>query len=225
MMKRFFGVAICFLFVISAFAQANTLNDTAATHLLQRVSDKYKSYKNISAGFKLLVINPKVKPTDDEKKLTDTLKGDVTLEGAKFKINIKDQQVICDGKNIWTYIPDDKEVQVNYFEDNDDVFSPSKIFTFYKDGFSYQIEERKTVGGKTLTVIEMVPSNKKTTYFKIQVTIDETALQIVESKIFDKNGTRYVYKITKQTPNTATTADSFTFDAKKYPGVKVVDLR
>ncbi len=64
-----------------------------------------------------------MKPTDDEKKPTDTLKGDVTLEGAKFKINIKDQQVICDGKNTWTYIPDDKEVQVNYFEDNDDVFS------------------------------------------------------------------------------------------------------
>lgn len=224
-MKRIPVLVAIILCVAQGYSQSNTLTDTAATALLQKVSAKYKSYKNISAGFKLLVINPKVKPTDDERKLTDTLKGDVLLEGAKFKINVKDQQVICDGKNIWTYVPDDKEVQVNYFEDNDDVFSPSHIFTFYQDGFSYQVEEKKAISGKNYTVIEMVPANKKTTYFKIEITIEDATLQITESKVFDKNGTRYVYKITKQTPNVASGADTFTFDAKKYPGVKVVDLR
>jgi outer membrane lipoprotein carrier protein len=77
---------------------------------------------------------------------------------------------------------------------------------------------------KTLRLLKW-PPNKKLSYFKIDVSIDEATLQIVESKIYEKSGVRYVYKITKQTPNTTTTADSFTFDAKKYPGVKVVDLR
>jgi hypothetical protein len=64
----------------------NSINDPEATALLQKVSARYKSYKNVSAGFKLLMQRPKIKPTDDERKLTDTLSGDVLLEGAKFKM-------------------------------------------------------------------------------------------------------------------------------------------
>jgi outer membrane lipoprotein-sorting protein len=140
---------------------------------------------------------------------------------------MKEQLVVCDGKNIWTYIPDGKksEVQLNYYEESDDVFSPSKIFSLYKEGYVYQIKEKKTVNGKDLTVLEMAPPNKKLTYFKIDITVDEASLQILESKIYEKNGTRYIYKLTKQTPNAATSAETFTFDTKKYPGVKVVDLR
>jgi outer membrane lipoprotein carrier protein len=207
------------------FSQAaNSANDEQAAALLQKVSAKYSGYKNVAADFKLLIQRPKLKPEDSDKKYTDTLTGKILLQQAKFNVSIKDQQIICDGKNIWTYNPGDKEVQVNYFEETDDIFSPAKIFSMYKEGYMYQIKEKKTVGGKNLTVIEMAP-NKKLSYFKIDVSIDEATLQIVESKIYEKSGVRYVYKITKQTPNTTTTADSFTFDAKKYPGVKVVDLR
>ena len=86
-----------------------------------------------------------MKPTDDDKKYIDTLKGKVLLQAAKFNISIKDQQIICDGKTIWTYSPAEKEVQINYFEESDDIFSPSKIFTLYKDGYLYQIKEKKHV--------------------------------------------------------------------------------
>lgn len=201
------------------------VQDKEATALLQKVSEKYKAYKNISANFQLLTVRPKLKPEDDDRKYTDTLSGTVLLQGAKFKIVVKAQQLICDGKNMWTYIPADKEVQVNQFEETDDIFSPSKIFNLYKEGYLYQIKEKKTVGGKNLTVIEMSPGNKKVTYFKIDVAIDDATQQLVESKVYEKNGVRYIYKLTKQTPNIETTDETFSFDAKKYPGVKVVDLR
>lgn len=224
---RYLVLFLVFFTSFSSFAQStgSSLNDPEATALLKKVSDKYKSYKNVSADFKLLVVRPKMKPTDDERKLTDTITGKVLLEGSKFHITVKDQHIICDGKNIWTYVPADKEVQVNYFEETDDIFSPSKIFSLYKEGYTYQIKEKKVQGGKNVTVIEMSPTGKKASYFKIDVVIDDAALQIVESKIYEKNGTRYIYRLTKQTPNTATTTESFIFDAKKYPGVKVVDLR
>jgi chaperone LolA len=204
------------------FAQnSNPSSDPEAAALLQKVSDKYKAYKNISADFKLTVQRPKLKPEDDDRKYTDTLKGQIQLQGSMFSIHINEQQIICDGKNLWTYTPSEKEVQVNYFEETDDVFSPSKIFTLYKEGYMYRIKEK----AKNLTVLEMNPSNKKVSYFKIEVTINETTQQIVESKIFEKNGARYTYKLTKQTPNSAITSGTFTFDEKKYPKVKVVDLR
>ncbi len=217
----------CYLLLVSCFcsAQTNSANDTEASSLLQKVSEKYKAYKNVSADFKLVIQRPKHKPEESDSKYTDTLKGKILLEQAKFSITIKDQQIICDGKNIWTYTPGDREVQVNYFEETEDIFSPSKIFSLYKDGYLCQVKEKKTISGKNVTVIEMAPSGKKLSYFKIDVTIDDASQQIIESKIYEKNGVRYTYKLTKQIPNTDTGADTFTFDAKKYPGVKVVDLR
>lgn len=223
-----FSLLLLYLLVFSQlFAQnsASSFNDPEATALLQKVSEKYKSYKNISSSFKLLVQKPKVKATDDERKLTDTLTGKILLEGAKFNISINNQQIICDGKNIWTYIPADKEVQVNYFEETDDVFSPAKIFTFYREGYSYQIREKRNIAGKPATVVEMSPVNKKASYFKIDVAIDEVTMQIVESKIYQKNGMRYVYLLSKQTYNSNSSVESFSFDSSKHPGVKVVDLR
>jgi hypothetical protein len=71
----------------------------------------------------------------------------------------------------------------------------------------------------------MSPSNKKASYFKIDVSIEEASLEILQSKIYQKNGTRYLYRLTKQSPNVTTNADTFSFDEKKYPGVKIVDLR
>lgn len=210
---------------VNSSAQANTVNDTEASSLLQKVSEKYKAYKNVAADFKLVVQRPKLKPEDDDRKYTDTLKGKIILQQAKFNIDIKGQQIICDGKNIWTYTPLEHEVQVNTFEETDDIFSPSKIFTLYSEGYTYQIKEKKTISGKPSTVVEMSPQSKKASYFKIDVTVDDATTQIVETKIYEKNGTRYVYKLTKQTPNAPSTDDTFTFDARKYPGVKIVDLR
>ena len=225
----------CFLVVLlvlmssvgfKAFAQKdNPANDPEAASLLQKVSEKYKGYNNISANFLLFIQHPKVKPEDDDRKYLDTLKGQILLEGNKFKVTVKDQQIICDGKNIWTYVAADKEVQLNTFEESDDMLSPSKIFTLYKDGYLYNIREKTVVNGRHYTILEMAPPNKKLTYFKIDITIDELTLQLVESKVFEKNGVRYTYKLTKQATNTATTENTFQFDSKKHPGVKIVDLR
>ena len=203
----------------------NPANDPEATALLQKVSEKYKAYKNIQANFLIYIQHPKLKPDDDDRKNIDTVKGQITLQGTKFKITVRDQQIYCDGKDIWSFTAGEKEVQLNSYEETDDVFSPSKIFMLYKDGGLYTIREKLTVNGKHLVVLEMAPPNKKATYFKIDITVDEESLQLVESKIFERNGVRYIYKLTKQTPNVNTTDDMFTWDGKKHPGVKVTDLR
>jgi outer membrane lipoprotein carrier protein len=203
----------------------NPANDPEAGALLQKVSEKYKAYKNIQASFLIFVQRPKLKPEDDDRKNIDTLKGQITLQQDKFKVSVADQQIVCDGKNIWTFAKSDKEVQLNTYEEGDDIFSPAKIFMLYKAGYLYTIREKVIVNGRHLTILEMAPPNKKVTYFKIDITVDDESLQLVESKIFEKNGSRYIYKLVKQTPNVATTDDNFVWDAKKHPGVKVVDLR
>lgn len=225
-MKCCLLLALFTLVSLHIFSQNdNPANDPEAAALLQKVSEKYKAYKNIEANFALLIQRPKLKPEDDDRKYLDTVKGQITLQGNMFTIKVRGQQIICDGKTIWTYISADKEVQINNYEESDDVFAPSKIFMLYKQGYLYNIKEKKVVNGRHLTVLEMAPPNKKLTYFKIDITIDDASLQLVESKVYEKNGVRYIYKLTKQTPNRATNADTFQFDAQKFPGAKVIDLR
>lgn len=218
-------LALSILFTLNISAQSGkSINDPEAEALLKTVGDSYSGNKNISINYRLLIQKPKVSPGDDERKLTDTLIGSAILEGSKFKIEMNNQQVFCDGKNLWTYMPKEKEAQVNYYSESNDIFSPTKIFTLYKQGFSYQIKEKKVSGGKKLTVIEMVPSGSFS-YFKIDVTIDPTNKQILESKIYERNGLRYIYQITKQTSNVPTSVSTFIFDAKKHPDIIFTDLR
>lgn len=218
--------SLAILLAISSILMAqNSANDPQAAALLQKVSNKYKQYKSINTQFKLLVMKPKMRPEDDDRKYTDTITGSIVLSGTKFRVDVNAQKIFCDGKNIWTYIPSDKEAQVNTYEESDDIFSPSKIFSMYKEGYMYQIKERRTVNGKSQTVVELAPVNKKVSYFKIDVAVDDESSQIVESKIYEKNGVRYIYKLSKQTFDGSFSDGEFTFDAKKYPGVKLVDLR
>jgi outer membrane lipoprotein carrier protein len=224
-MKLFPLYFLTFIALVAFAQKENPANDPEASALMKKVSEKYQAYKNISATFKLLVQHPKVNPNDDDRKYVDTLAGQILLEKEKFKVSIKDQQIICDGKTIWTYSPADKEVQVNDFQETDDVFSPSKIFTLYKEGYLYQIREKRVQNGKNVTVIEMASPNKKMTYFKIDIIIDDATQQIIESEIFEKNGVRYIYRIIKQNADVSTNAETFTFEPKKHPGVKVIDLK
>ena len=82
-------ISFFFLFIINySFCQTQNLaNDTEAASLLQKVSEKYKAYKNISAEFKLVIQRPKLKPNESDSKYTDTLKGKLLLEGSKFNIS------------------------------------------------------------------------------------------------------------------------------------------
>ncbi|MFN8294158.1 MAG: outer membrane lipoprotein carrier protein LolA [Chitinophagales bacterium] len=225
-MKQLFSLLFTCL-VLQAFTQgpAKTYIQDEADIALKKMSTRYEAFKTIKADFKLVVTNPKLKPTDNEAKLTDTIPGSISLKGEKFKIVMPGQEIFCDGKNIWTYLPKEREVQVDLFEETDDVFSPSKLFSFYKTGFSYQVKEKKTVAGKKILVAEMSPVNKKTSYFKIDVSINDSNAALLESKIYAKNGSRYLYKITAEKPDVELSDAFFTFDAAKYPGVKVIDLR
>jgi len=225
--KIAFLFILCFFsaFILSAQEKPKSYNDDESELLLKKVAANYQVYKNIKADFQLLAIQPKIKPTDSEAKLTDTIKGSITLSGDKFRISMKGQEIFCDGKNLWTYSIADKEVQISLFEESDEVFSPAKIFSFYQDGYSHQMRDRKTFAGKKVAVVELSPINKKVSYFKIDAGFDEATSNLLEAKVYSKNGARYIYQILKEKVNQELSTDYFSFDTKKYPSVRIEDLR
>jgi len=71
----------------------------------------------------------------------------------------------------------------------------------------------------------LTPLDAKKPYFKIRLSIDKAAKQLANVVIFDKNSSTYTYTITSFTPNAKVPESTFTFNAKNYPGVEIVDLR
>jgi outer membrane lipoprotein-sorting protein len=133
--------------------------------------------------------------------------------------------MISDGKSQWTYLKKDKEVQVSVVDKTGDALNPAQIFTLYEKGFKYLYTSDKKIGAKVYQMIDLSPTDTKKSYFKIRLGIDKVAKQVASVLIFDKNGNKYTYDVKTFVPNVKVPESTFTFDAKKYPGVEVVDLR
>lgn len=213
-MKRVIVLALTLFISFSLNAQG----DKKAKEILSGVSAKYRSYKSMQAEFSYTLENPTAK-------IKETQSGSIILAGPKYRLLIAGQEVICDGKTIWTYMKEAKEVQVNDVDPSAEGIKPSEIFTMYEKGFLYKFVDEKTVGGKVIQNLELTPTDKSKQFFKIKLSIDKKSKQIIKSVIFEKSGNKYTYAIKSFNPNIAVNAGTFSFDSKKYPGVEVVDLR
>lgn len=213
----------CFFMICSSavFAQNNSLgkSDPAAKAILDNVSAKFKTYKSVEADFTLSI-------TDANGKVEGTKKGVVYMNGSKYRVNISGQEIYSDGNNIWTYDKSANEVQISKFDPSSNTITPQKMFTnFYDKDFLYKLNGETKEGKKTIQEIELTPVDKTKTFYKVLVGIDKASKNIVSTKVFEKNGNRYIYTITGMKTNTNLPQSLFVFDAKKYPHVEVVDLR
>ena len=194
--------------------------DAKAKAILAEVSKKYRSYNIIKTDFSFTLENPQAK-------IKETQQGSLIAnsEANKYKVTMTDQELYSDGKSQWTYLKDNKEVQITDVDNNADGVNPAKIFTVYEKGYKSLLTGEKKVGAKTLQTIDLSPLDIKKSVFKIRLTIDKALKQITNVVIFDKSGNKYTYAIKTFTPNVKVADTVFAFDAKKYPGVEVVDLR
>ncbi len=208
-------------FASNGFSQNNKLgvSDPDAKAILDNVSAKFKTYKTVSADFTLSITNA-------NGKVEGTKKGIVYMRGSKYRVNISGQEIYSDGNNIWTYDKSANEVQLTKFDPSSNTITPQKMFTnFYDKDFLYKLNGEKKVGNKVIQEIELTPVDKTKTFFKVLVEVDKATKNIVSSKVFEKNGDRFIYTVNSMKTNADLPESLFSYDAKKHPGVEVVDLR
>lgn len=222
MKKLLFALMMALPFGLLAQAQAPAeKTDLAAKKVLDKIRKKYEAYKTVEATFTLTIELPN-QPKEVQK-------GTIGQDGDKFRLTMDDQTIISDGKTTWVYVKKNNEVQINTADPagtESGFLTPKELLKRYQKGdFLYAITEKTTEGGKLLTQIEFKPKDKNSEYSKLRLAVDEKAQTIQSIKAFAKDGGRYTFVISKLTPNKAFAAGDFTFDTKKYPGVKVEDLR
>lgn len=195
-------------------------SEAKAKAILAEVSKNYRAYDVIKTDFSYTLENP-------EAKIKETQTGTLFVRSKvnKYKIILKGQELISDGKNQWTYLKADKEVQLSEVDNSSDALNPAKLFTIYEKGFKALYTNDSKLNGKIVHNIDLSPLDNKRSFFKVKLQIDKLSKQIVNAIIYDKNGNRYTYTIKTFTPNIKVPESTFAFDAKLYPGVELVDLR
>ncbi len=224
-MKKIFAYLMLVAAPVStAFAQ----QDAQAKSILNGVSQKYRSYNTVKSDFTINIQNPqdKVNQTQSGTLYTQakTNKYKLTVYGNAAKTAIA-QEITSDGKTLWTYLPREKEVQVNDVKNNTEGLNPAQVFTIYEKGYKYIYTGLQKQGGKNYQAIELTPVDVKQNIFKVKLLIDAAKKQIYSAQMFDKNGSRYLYTINSLIANPTIGADAFTFNSKAHSGVEVVDLR
>lgn len=215
-MKNIIIALIFGAFGLSASAQT----DSKAKEILAAVSKKYRSYDVVKTDFTFTLNNAQAKVKETQQ---GTLY--VKANANKYKVAMTNQDLISDGKVQWTYLKNDKEVQISNVDNSGDAINPAKIFTIYEKGFKYIYTGERKAGNKVYQMIDLSPTDTKKSVFKIRLSIDKATKQIANVVIFEKNGNTYTYDVKTFSPNVKVPATTFAFDAKKYPGVEVVDLR
>jgi len=217
MLPRFNLLFFCLLFCLTnSYGQLE--KDPKATEILKGVSEKYKSYKSVTSDFKITI-------EDLKTKTKDTQKGTIVIKGNMYKLILADQEVISDGKTVWTYLKEANEVQINEPGAKTGSITPNNIFTLYENGFGTKYAGEKNIDGKVYQIIELVPEDGKKSFFKVQLNINKTQKQVSSAKVFQKNGTYLTYTIELLKPNSVLSDSLFTFQKDEHPGVEIIDLR
>jgi outer membrane lipoprotein-sorting protein len=104
--------------------------------------------------------------------------------------------------------------------------SPKGLLKMYQSGnFLYFMGSTGTESGKTVQYIEIKPVDRRSQYSKFKVAINKANNQIVSMKTFNKDGSKFTMSISKMNSNKKVDNAKFIFDASKYAGVHVEDLR
>ncbi|MCX7863111.1 MAG: outer membrane lipoprotein carrier protein LolA [Bacteroidales bacterium] len=215
---------IYFLNVMIALPQSDPTPDykeidPKAKSILDKVSQKNKSYKTIKSDFAIILENKR-------ENIKDAKKGVIWIKGNKYKIDLAQSTIFFDGTTQWTYIKESNEVNITSPDPKDDnTLNPAKIFTLYETGFKIRFIRERFEKNRALYEIELYPKDLNKDFTKINLKIDKDKNQIFSMKRFGKDGTDFYIEIISVKANEEMADAMFVFDKSKYPKVEINDLR
>ncbi|MFI1743242.1 LolA family protein [Thalassobellus sediminis] len=196
----------------------NVFSQNKAKNLLNEVSEKVKSYDNISIDFKYVLENT-------SENIKQETKGDVILQGEKYKLNILGVTRLYDGKTLYSISPEDEEVTISSESDNEeDAITPSKMLSFYEDGYMYALDVEQNIKGRKIQYVKLTPIDSDSEIKYILLGIDANTKHIYNLIQIGKNGSKTTLTVNSFKTNEPLSKSLFTFDANKYKDYYINNL-
>ena len=200
-----------FMFLAMLMSFGVQAQDKKAKALLDEVTAKIKSYDNIVIDFKYSLNNSK-------ENINQESKGNVTMKGNMYVLNLMGVTKIFDGKKTYTINPEDEEVSISKLNEKDDnAITPSKMLTFFNKGYKYNWDIPQNIKGRKIQYIKLTPISAKDSRKEILLGIDIQTKNIYNLIEVGKNGTKTTLTVNSFKTNQPLSKNQFTFEASKYP--------
>jgi outer membrane lipoprotein-sorting protein len=204
-MKKYLSI-IVILLSFSTFSQ----NSEKAKKYLDDVLKKVESYENISIEFKYSLIN-------EEENISQSYKGNVFLKKEKYLVNLLGITNLFDGEKLYTINNEDEEVTItNSIDEENNINNPSKMLSFYKEGFTYIWDKELPISGKIIQFIKLIPIDTNSDDKQILLGIDSNTKNIYNTITTGKNGTETTLTVNSFKTNQSISESLFIFDKNKY---------
>jgi len=213
-------ISVIFVLLIIGF-WANAQQDLKARQILEEVSNKTRSFKNISADFIFSMENK-------EMDINEQNEGSLKMNGQKYVVDLPaiGLKVYSDGKTIWNYMKDGNQVTIsNTGEQGSEYLDPSSIFHIYEKGFISKLAGENKKGDKNYYQIELTPEKAGSDITKIILFIDKAEMMVSSANFFSTDGNMYGIKIKKLDTDTDLPDSYFVFNTDQYKDVEVIDFR
>lgn len=202
-MKKHLSLLTALLLSLSSLSFAQNA-DAKVKKIVQNLRDP----KNVALSFTYQYV---IEGNDNQ----ETQKGEAFFQGESYKIIMKEQQTVSDGKTIWTYLVDDEECMVSNASEGTDN-TPLKLLT--------TLDKDYTATDKPGGIIEL--TNPKGEFKKIVLRHDLKRYDLLQGlDIIADDGSKLVINFLDTKTNQELEKDFFTFDEKAHPDVEIIDMR
>ena len=200
-----------FLFLVLCSSMTFAQGYEQAKNLLDRVSKEMKSKKNIRFDFTYVLENKK-------EQIRQEMEGNVTLAGDQYKLSFLEAIQLFDGTKTYTIVPENEEITISYPEEEEDVsISPSKLLSFYEEGYGYEWDIQQRVMGRNIQFIKLLPTETSEEVKYLLLGIDVDRLQVYRLIEVGLNRTLTTLTLKSQEFNIALPEDYFEFNPAEYP--------
>jgi outer membrane lipoprotein-sorting protein len=199
--------------VIKPVASKNV--DAEAAQILESLHVRYGKLTSYSFKYNATIDIP-----NSTKK--ENFSGQYVVKGNQFFININKLDIKSDGKSVANINHETKEVQINPLVKKNKIETPFDFIKNYKKLFKYRVKEELK---NNVKILELIPLEKNSNIFKIDLTISTKDLTILGSKIYERSGVRVSYAIASREENKPVSTSLFSFLEKDYKGYEFLDMR
>ena len=187
-----------------------------ASQILNSLSEKTKSYKNISIDFDF-------KYENELEDIREIKSGKIIIENEKFKLEVDDQIIVCNGTDQWIYSKETNEVQILEYDRNNEFMNPKNLLNIYEKGYNYRYDKEIKIDSEYYHLIDLFPNEENNEIIKISLAISKDENMVKKIEAFESNGAIYTYTVIKSRYNRKNL--KFDFDTSKYENIYIIDLR
>lgn len=189
--------------------------ENKARQLLDEVSAQMAAYSNMTISFNSSLSNEDagIQAGDEP-----PIKGIIALQGEKYNLTYLGNTFLFDGSKLYVINHEEKEIAINEddLEEDDGFIYPSKLFTFYKEGYTFELGPLKTIKTKKIQYVTLTPMDSDSDIVKVEVGIDKNAKQIIQLIQTGANNSKTTFEITSFKHSQNIPTNTFSFDKDMY---------